>query len=172
MRSALSRGYLFRDPRGVKRLLHKRGSWTGHHQARVSEKWQPMRTGEKRAADETTLPQAPWTAGRLARMWFPRAVTTWLARNSTALPTDSIILSNSGLESAGRREPKLLHAGRARSIQEAVSQALESKTSWEEDRDGEYVVGRRFTSVELSWTSGATPGGIWYGAGKRGLEVR
>ena len=74
---------------------------------------------------------------RLARTWFARAVTTWLARNSTALPTDSIILSNSGLESAGRREPKLLHAGRARSIQEAVSQALESKTSWEEDRDGE-----------------------------------
>ena len=29
------------------------------------------------------------------------------------------------------------------------------------------MVGRRFTSVELSWTSGATPGGIWYGAGKR-----
>ena len=32
--------------------------------------------------------------------------------------------------------------------------------------------GRCFTSVELSWTSGATPGGIWYGAGKRGSEVR
>ena len=97
---------------------------------------------------------------------------TWLARNSTALPTDSIILSYSVLESAGRSEPKSLHAGRARSIQEAASQALESKTSWEEARDGDKMMERRFTSVELSWTSGATPGGIWYGAGKRGSEVR
>ena len=108
----------------------------------------------------------------LARTRLPRAVQSWLARNSKALDPESINRSKSARTPSGRCSQKPPQVDSHQSNHDETSHTPESMVSIKETCEADKETERFLASLTFSKVIEVTPGGTEYGPGKEEEEVR